>query len=83
MPSPASAIRTPKIPLLPLWEQGAGGMLTGVGFWGSPCVPSFVSGIRMPKIPLLPLWEKGGRGDEGQTRTGMQQTAHRSQELYP
>jgi hypothetical protein len=26
---------------------------------------------------------EGGRGDEGQKRTGMQQTAHLSQELYP
>jgi hypothetical protein len=26
VPSPASAIRTPKLPLLPVWEKGAGGM---------------------------------------------------------
>jgi hypothetical protein len=26
VPSPVSAIRTPKLPLLPLWEKGAGGM---------------------------------------------------------
>jgi hypothetical protein len=53
-------IRTPKVPLLPLW--GLGGMLTGEGCWGSPCVPSSVSGIRTPKLPLLPLWEKGVGG---------------------
>jgi len=33
--------------------------LTGVGFWGSPCVPSSVSGIKTPNLPLLPAWEKG------------------------
>jgi hypothetical protein len=49
--SPALVIRMPHHPLLPL--------LTGVGFWGSPCVPSSISGIRTPKLPLLPLWEKG------------------------
>ncbi len=26
VPSPVSGIRTPRIPLLPVWEQGAGGM---------------------------------------------------------
>jgi hypothetical protein len=25
-PSPVSAIRTPKLPLLPVWEKGVGGM---------------------------------------------------------
>jgi hypothetical protein len=83
MPSPVSCIKTPKLSLLPLWEEGVGGDLTGVDVLASPRVPSPVSAIRTPKRPLLPLWEKGGWGDEGQRRTGMQKTAHLSQELYP
>ena len=55
-------------PPLNLWEKGGGGMLTGVGFWGSPCAPSSVSGIRTPKLPLLPLWEKGVGGMRGKRR---------------
>ena len=35
------------------------------------------------QIPPSPLVGEGGKGDEGQARTGMQQTAHLSQELYP
>jgi len=48
-------------PPLNLWEKGVGES-TGIGFLGSPCVPSPVSGIWTPKLPLLPLWEKGVEG---------------------
>ena len=117
VPSPLSGIRTPRLPLLPVWEKGVGGMrgktgahaghprsrrkpqvrapfhgrvfwealachlpfqasgrpnspfspcgrrglLTGVDFLASPCVPSPLSGIRTPNLPLLPVWvERGG-----------------------
>ena len=56
VPSPVSAIRTPKLPLLPVWGWR---MLHRGRFLGSPCVPSSVSGISIPKLPLLPVWEKG------------------------
>ena len=52
------ASERPALPLLPF-------VLTGVGFWGSSCVPSPVSGIRMPKLPLLPFVGAGGRGIGG------------------
>ena len=45
-------------PLSPLVGEGGRGMLTGVDFLASPCVPSPVSAIRTPRLPLLPLWEK-------------------------
>jgi hypothetical protein len=35
VPSSVSAIRTPKLPLLPLWEKGAGGMRVQVGHHAS------------------------------------------------
>jgi|GEM_PF-1114159 len=47
------------------WEKGGGGMLTGVDFLASPCVPSPVSAIRTPRLPLLPVWEKGAGGMRG------------------
>jgi hypothetical protein len=65
VPSPVSAIRTPKLPLLPVWEKGVEGMLTGVDVLARPCVPSPVSAIRTPKLPLLPVWEKGAGGMRG------------------
>jgi hypothetical protein len=37
-------------------EVWAGGMLTGVGFWTSACVPSLVAGVSTPSLPLLPVW---------------------------
>jgi hypothetical protein len=45
VPSPVSAIRTPILPLLPLWEKGAGGMR---GY----------RRIRTPKFLPLPVWEQ-------------------------
>ena len=66
VPSSVSGIRTPKLPLLPVWEKGAGGMLTGGGFWGSPCVPSSVSRHQDAQPPPSPRVGEGGRGDEGQ-----------------
>ena len=57
---PEIALNPP--PFNPLWEEGVGGMLTGVDFLASPCVPSPVSAIRTPKLPLLPLWENGVGG---------------------
>jgi hypothetical protein len=62
MPSPVSCIKTPKLSLLPLWEEGVGGDLTGVDVLASPCMPSPVSCIKTPKLSLLPLWEKGVGG---------------------
>jgi len=53
----------PDSPFSPCGIQKVG--LTGVGFWGSPCVPSPVSGMRTPKLPLLPVWEKGAGGMRG------------------
>ena len=52
VPSPVSAIRTPILPLLPLWEKGVGGM-RGTG------------ASERPPFPFSPLWEKGEGGDEG------------------
>ena len=75
---PFQASGRPNSPLLPVWGWG---MLTGVDFLASPCVPSAVSGIRTPKLPLLPVWKKG-QGDEGQKRAGMQNITHLSQEIY-
>ena len=60
---PEIALNPP--PFNPVWEKGVGGMLTGVDFLASPCVPSPVSGIRTPKHPLLPLWEMGVGGMRG------------------
>jgi len=40
---------------------GALPLLTGVGFWGSPFVPSLVLGFRTPKSPFQPLVGEGGR----------------------
>jgi len=37
-------------------------------------------GLQHAQTPPSPLVEEGGRGDEGQKRAGMQQTAHRAQE---
>ncbi len=44
MPSPVSAISTPKLPLLPLWEKGAGGMRGQRA--GSPLVGEGGRGMR-------------------------------------
>ena len=63
-------------PFSPCGIQKVG--LTGVGFWGSPGVPSLVSGFRTPNLLLLPVWEKGGGGDEGRKRAGMQNIAYLS-----
>jgi len=70
-------------PTSPFSPCGRRGLLTGVDFLASPCVPSPVSAIRTPNLPLLPVWEKGVRGMRGQTRAGMQQTAYRTQERSP
>jgi hypothetical protein len=53
VPSPVSAIRTPNLPLLPLWEKGAGGMR---GKGARECRTSLIS----PKNSTLE-----SRGDEG------------------
>jgi hypothetical protein len=55
------------------WEKGGGGMR---GKGARECRTSLIS----PKNSTLE--RKGVGGDEGQKRTGMQQTAHLSQELY-
>jgi len=70
VPSPVSAIRMPRLPLLPVWEKGAGGMR---GKSVPECGKSRIS----PKKSTLE-----SRGDEGQRRTGMQNIAHLSQKLY-
>ncbi len=58
-PSPISAVRTPKLPLLPLWEKGVGGMR---GKGARECRTLLIS----PKNSTL-----ASRGDEGQKHTGM------------
>jgi ribosomal protein L15 len=63
---PFPGIRTPNLPLLPVWEKGGGGMLTGVDFLASPCVPSSVSRHQDAQPPPSPRVGEGGRGDEGQ-----------------
>ena len=57
--------------------------LTGVGFLGKPLRAIFCFRHQDAQNPPSPLVGVGGKGDEGQARTGMQQTAHLSQELYP
>ena len=57
--------------------------LTGVGFLGKPLRAIFCFRHQDAQNPPSPLVGEGGKGDEGQARTGMQQTAHLSQELYP
>jgi hypothetical protein len=44
-PSPVSGIRTPKRPLLPVWEKGVGGM-RGQTRTGMPAHPAHTSGAR-------------------------------------
>jgi|GEM_PF-1750169 hypothetical protein len=66
VPSLVLGIRTPKLPLLPVWEKGQGVLQVQV-FWGGACVPSLVLGIRTPKLPLLPVWEKGAGGMRGKS----------------
>jgi hypothetical protein len=85
VPSPVSGIRTPKLPLLPLWEKGAGGMRgqkrTGMqktarkgrvsGDEGAKARGNADNCTFLPRT--LPLRE-GGRGDKGQK--------HRNTEKY-
>jgi hypothetical protein len=50
-------------------------------FFGKPLHSFSHSGLQEAQTPPSPLVGEGGWGDEGQKRTGMQQTAHLSQEL--
>jgi hypothetical protein len=59
VPSPISAVRTPKLPLLPVWEKGVGGMR---GKGARECRTLLIS----HKNSTL-----ASRGDEGQKHTGM------------
>jgi ribonuclease HI len=52
------------------------------GFFGKPLHSFSHSGLPEAQTAPSPLVGEGGWGDEGQKRTGMQQTAHLSQELY-
>jgi hypothetical protein len=67
VPSPVTGIRTPKLPLLPLWEKGVGGMR---GHRRLPLLPAWqkgVGGMRgHRRLPLLPAWQKGVGGMRGQ-----------------
>ena len=71
VPSPISAVRTPKLPLLPVWEKGVGGMR---GKGARECRTLLIS----PKNSTL-----ASRGNEGQRRTGMQKITHLFQEIDP
>ena len=71
VPSPISVVRTPKLPLLPLWEKGVGGMR---GKGARECRTLLIS----PKNSTL-----ASRGNEGQRRTGMQKITHLFQEIDP
>jgi len=58
--------RTPRLPLLPVWEKGAGGRLTGVDVLARPCAPSPVSAIERPDSPFSPCGRRGqGEGSQG------------------
>ncbi len=65
VPSLVLGIRTPKLPLLPLWEKVAGG-LTGAGFLGRRLRAFSCFGHQDAQTPPSPLVGEGGRGDEGQ-----------------
>jgi hypothetical protein len=56
--------------------------LQGQVLWGRLCSCSRF-GLQDAQPPPAPFVGAGGRGDEGQKRTGMQQTAHRFQERSP
>ncbi len=67
----------------PLVGEGSWGDLTEVGFLGKPLRSCSRSGLQDAQTPPSLLVGEGGRVDEGQKRTGMQKTAHRSQEICP
>ncbi len=67
VPSLVSAIRTPQLPLLPLWEKGAGGMRDNGA-------REYRTSLISPKNSTLESW-----GNEGRKRTGTQKAAHLSQ----
>ncbi len=54
-----------KLPLLPLWEKGEGGMLASVEFSGAPscCIARFRH--QDAQTPPSPLVGEGGREEEG------------------
>jgi hypothetical protein len=79
VPSPVSGIRTPKLPLLSLWEEGDAHK--GRCF-GKPLRAISRFRHQDAQTPPSPLVGEGGWGDEGQRRTGMQNIAHLSQKLY-
>ncbi len=63
----------PNLPLLPLWEKGDAHRGR---FFGKPLRAIFRFRHQDAQTPPSPLVGEGGRGDEGQTRAGMQPTAH-------
>ena len=71
IPSLVLGFRTPKLPLLPVWEKGVGGMRgqkrptspssrVGEGGRGD-------EGANTPNLPLRPVWEKGAGGMRGKS----------------
>jgi hypothetical protein len=80
MSSPVSCIRTTRLPLLPVWEKGDAHRGR---FFGKPLYVISRFMHQDDQTPPSPLVGEGGWGDEGQKRTGMQKTAHLSQELCP
>ena len=52
-------------------------------FFGKPLHFFSRFGLQDAQTPPSPLVGEGGWGDEGQKRTGIEKTAHLSQELYP
>jgi hypothetical protein len=62
MTSPVSGIKTPKLPLFPLWEEGAGGMLTEVVFWEVPAFLLLFWASGRPNSPFSPCGRRGQGG---------------------
>jgi len=54
-------------PVSPCFPCGRRGLLPGVDFLGSPCIPFLILGFLKPRLPLLPLWEKGVGGMRGKS----------------
>ena len=76
VPSPASAIRTPRLPLLPVWEQGARGMRgKGRGQRHAPTCHRPFQASGHPDSPFSPCGRrgqrKGARGMRGKSAQGL------------
>jgi len=74
VPPPVLGIRTPKLPLLPLWEKGVGGMR---GKGARECRTSRISrkNSTRERLPLLPCGRRGLGGMRGKS---VENAEHRS-----